>query len=261
LVMTYSRGGILVTLATAVLTFLLVGRETISRIWNWFTEAFQNHPTPISKKRVQSWGLRFGSFLILLGLIAAAFLTLSKKNYFSSLWHTNAESLQEYIINIYAGARVAYAWGAIGAFQQHPLTGVGLGASGFYIYQNLPDWSLTTIPEIADQLSPDNHSYPNPKDLYVRLLAETGLAGLGLFLIFQLSVLGEILTSLQIGANRFLGIAGLFSWIAILLYASTQDSFAVPNWWLNLGILAGMSGLFRSEADTHRTPNSQRIMS
>jgi hypothetical protein len=49
-----------------------------------------------------------------------------------------------------------------------------LGASGFYIYQNLPDWSLTTVPEIASSLSPENRLYPNPKNLYVRLLAETG---------------------------------------------------------------------------------------
>jgi O-antigen ligase len=251
LVMTYSRGGILVTLAAAGLTFLLVGHQTIGRLWNWFTGGFRSHSAQPSKERLRNLGIRLGSLLILVGLIVAAFATLSKKNYFSNMWRTDATSLQDYIIHNYAGARLAYAWGALETFQQHPWTGVGLGASGFYIYQNLPDWSLTIVPEIARQLSPDNHLYPNPKNFYARLLAETGLVGLGLFLIFQLSVLGEILASLQISASRFLGIAGLFSWIAILLYALTQDSFAVPNLWMNLGILVGMSGAYKLEEKAH----------
>jgi len=40
---------------------------------------------------------------------------------------------------------------------------------------------------------------------------------------------------------RFLGIAGLCSWIAIAFYNFTQDSFATPNLWVNLGILVGMT--------------------
>ena len=70
---------------------------------------------------------------------------------------------------------------------------MGLGASGFYIYQNLPDWALTTVPEIAKQLSPENRLYPNPKNLYVRLLAETGLIGFFLFVAFQFYMLGDML--------------------------------------------------------------------
>jgi len=40
---------------------------------------------------------------------------------------------------------------------------------------------------------------------------------------------------------RYLGVAGLFSWLAILMYNATQDSFATPNIWINLGILAGLT--------------------
>jgi hypothetical protein len=46
------------------------------------------------------------------------------------------------------------------------------------MYDNLPDWALTTVPEIARQLAPSNRLYPNPKNMYVRLLAEGGSAGL-----------------------------------------------------------------------------------
>jgi O-antigen ligase len=120
---------------------------------------------------------------------------------------------------------------------------VGLGASGFYIYNHLPDWALTTVPDIARQLSPENQLYPNPKSMYVRLLAETGLVGFFIFVAFLFSVLADSLLGLRSEETimRYLGIAGLFSWLAILFYNATQDSFATPNIWINLGILAGVA--------------------
>ena len=122
------------------------------------------------------------------------------------------------------------------------MTGVGLGASGFYIYQNLPDWALTTVPEIAKQLDPTSNLYPNPKNIYARLLAETGLIGFVLFMVFQLGILGDVLSYLRGNLlMRFLAIAGLFAWLAITLYNATQDSFATPNIWLIPGIVAGMA--------------------
>jgi O-antigen ligase len=134
-------------------------------------------------------------------------------------------------------------YGALGAYEQSPVAGVGLGASGFYIYRHLPDWALTTVPDIARQLSPENRLYPNPKSMYVRLLAETGLIGFFIFVAFLFSVLADSLLALRSNQQimRYLGIAGLFSWLAVLLYNATQDSFATPNLWINLGILAGMT--------------------
>ena len=98
------------------------------------------------------------------------------------------------------------------------------------------------MPEIARQLSPENRLYPNPKNMYVRLLAETGLFGFILFVAFLFSVLGDLLRALQSKTSfgRYLGIAGLFSWIAIAFYNVTQDLFAIPNLWINFGILVGM---------------------
>ena len=142
-----------------------------------------------------------------------------------------------------AGARAAQSYGALGAYEESPISGVGLGASGFYIFDHLPDWAMTTVPEIARQLSPDNRLYPNAKNLYIRLLAETGLVGFFVFVAFLFSVLGDALLALKSNQRilRYLGIAGLFSWLAVALYNMTQDSFATPNIWINFGILAGMT--------------------
>jgi len=120
---------------------------------------------------------------------------------------------------------------------------VGLGASGFTMYANMPDWALTGIPEISRQLSTLSNLYPNPKNLYVRLLSETGLPGFTLYVSFLFTALAYVLINLRkkIPVSLYLGAAGLFSVIAVALQGVSQDSFAMPEIWINLGILTGMT--------------------
>jgi len=235
LLATYSRGGLLTTGAAAGLTFLFFGRDLIRSIWNWFFGGF----------RGRAFGILFrvGMILAVVGVLIGAVLFLGKKNYFRRLWETNAQSLSAYVVDINAGARGAYLMGAYAAFEEHPWTGAGLGASGFYIYKNLPDWTLTTVPEIAKQLSPDNRLFPNPKNLYIRLLAETGLIGFVLFIAFQFHILGDMLnlSRRKEAWMRFAAVAGTFAWFAIAFYNLTQDSLATPNIWLVYGVLTGLS--------------------
>jgi O-antigen ligase len=234
LLATFSRGGLLTAATALALTFVLAGRAELRAAWNWFHSGFQ---------RGSNWLLRFGAVVLIIGTLAGAGLFLAQKGYIARLFSTNAESIEEFVIENSAGARAAYNFGALGAYEESPITGVGLGASGFYIYGHLPDWAMTTVPEIARQLSPENRLYPNPKNMYLRLLAETGLTGFILFVAFLFSVLGDSLRVLQSETTvaRYLGIAGLFSWIAVALYNATQDSFATPNIWINFGILVGMT--------------------
>jgi O-antigen ligase len=234
LLATFSRGGLATVAATIVLTLLFVGGEYIRSAWSWFVSGFRNAKGLIARLVV---------ILVIAAILFGAGLFLSRKNYISRLWNNNATNVQDFLIQNSAGARAAYIAGALGAYRDHPWTGVGLGADGFYIYQNLPDWIMTFVPEIAQQLSPTSGLYPNAKNLYVRLLAETGLIGFVLFLAFQLFILGDIILALKQRSAlwRYLGIAALFSWLGIIFYNMTQDSFATPFIWLNLGIFVGMS--------------------
>jgi O-antigen ligase len=234
LLATYSRGGLLTAVFALVLTFLIAGRREMAAAWKWFISGFH---------QVGGLILRVGVLVIAVGALAGAIFFLGQKGYISRLFNTKAESIEEFVIANSAGARAAYMFGALGAYEEHPVTGVGLGASGFYIYNHLPDWAMTTVPDIARQLSPENRLYPNPKSMYVRLLSETGLVGFFIFIAFLLSILADSLLALRSNQQhmRYLGVAGLFSWLAILMYNATQDSFATPNIWINLGILAGMT--------------------
>jgi O-antigen ligase len=238
---TYSRGGLFVAGVAAALTFLLLGRSLLRRAWTWFFIGMRH-----------GWLLRVSLLASVLLVLAAVSLFLGQKNYFRRLWDLSPRNLTEYLVNINAGARSAYSTGAMAAFEEHPLAGVGLGASGFWIYQNLPEWSLTTVPEISRQLDPRSRLYPNPKNLYVRLLAETGLAGFVLFIVFFMASLADALDLFRRGGFfAFLGTAGLFAWLAIALYNVTQDSFATPNIWLVLGIIAGVAGAYTPVFRSH----------
>ena len=235
LLATYSRGGLVTAVGAVGLTFLLVGGELMRAGWRWFFTGFE-------QSRLFAISLRIGLILAVVTLSAGAILFLGQKGYMARLWNSQAESLEEFIIENSAGARAAYNWAGLATYDEHPWLGVGLGASGFYIYDNLPDWALTTVPEIARQLSPSNKLYPNPKNMYIRILAEGGLLVFSVFLAFLFGLLGDALSFLRKpGLSRFLGVAGLCSWLAIALYNITQDSFATPNIWVNLGILVGMT--------------------
>jgi hypothetical protein len=248
LLATFSRGGLLIAVAASILTILIAGRAELRAFSEWFISGFQ---------RGGNWILRVTIVVLAIGTLAGAGLFLGQKGYITRLFDTQADSLEEFIIKNSAGARAAYTFGALGVYEQSPMTGVGLGASGLYIYDNLPDWAMTSVPEIARQLSPENRLYPTPKNMYARLLAETGLFGFVLYFAFLFSVLGDSLMGLQ-GRKlfvRYLGIAGLFSLIAIALYNNTQDSFATPNIWLIPGVVTGMISHHTADVDFSNEEN------
>jgi O-antigen ligase len=243
LVLTYSRSGLLMALVAGLLTTLFVGREKIKQAWSWWKQPFQAG-LATKKNQKRDIAFRLGLVTLLLSLVWVSLQAFSHNTYFSKIWSSRKTNLIEYVIDIYAGPRLAYALSGLEAFNQHPWTGVGLGATGFYMFSNLPDWSKTFVTEVASLLSPLNMTYANTKNLFIRILAETGILGMGAFIIFFLHILARILgfRSFPGKEARFMEVAGLFSWIAILLFSFTQDSFAMPNTWINLALLLGVVG-------------------
>lgn len=242
LLLTYSRGGLFITAGAVALTFLTAGAEVRKDVSAWFRAGFRQSEGKGRWGRMQAAASRIVVGLIFLGAISGAGAFLAQKGYISALWNSSAESLWDYAIDAYLGPRVAYVAAAWEAYQSHPLTGVGLGASGFRMYANMPDWALSGVPEIARQLSPSSNLYPNPKNLYVRLLTEMGLPGFLLYVTFLFTLLAYALKSLRRAEPfwRFVGAAGFFSVVAIAAQGISQDSFAMPEMWVNLGILAGV---------------------
>lgn len=244
LVLSFSRGGVLFTSVAVVITSWIAGRDLLTRLQDWFISAFRRSDASHGE-HAKKLAVRLGLVLLVLVFLAGSGTMLTRNRYFAKLFSgfEKVDTLEEYIVYNYAGGRLAYAWAAMGAYRIEPWTGVGLGASGLYMYDNLPDFSKTTLSEIARQLSPDSRVIPNPKSMIVRVLAETGLIGMALFLAFQLSMLADMRALFRSGALRYFGLAGIFTWITVFLYNVTQDSLAIPNLWINLGILTGLAGM------------------
>ncbi len=244
LIFTYSRGGTLYAILAALVTLAFIGRGQTTRLRMWFGETFMQ---PAQKIRWRNIFVALLMVVAVVGLGKLAFSTRTGQRYMTKLTtsFTRADTFSEFLTVNTAGARFAYAWGAMTAFNEHPWTGAGLGSSGFYILQNIPDWAKTTLFEVAHTLDPQSSLFPNPKNLYVRLLAETGLLGFALYLAFQFSLLGEIRTLLKSDSGKFIALAALFTWVALALGNFTQDSLTIPNLWINMGILAGFARSYR----------------
>jgi O-antigen ligase len=249
LLMTYSRSGLAVAIIAGGTTFLAAGGPIVRSAFGWFQAGFRLEGAKTRLAAVQVAGSRVILILLMVSVLAGAGFFLADKGYIATFFTSEKENLFDYAVSVYLGPRLAYATSALEAFQQHPFTGVGLGASGFWIYPNMPDWVLAGVPEIAQQMSPDAGDFPNPKNIFVRLLAETGLAGFVLFVAFYLAVFADVLELLR--KSRWLGAAGMFAFVAVVMQGVSQDSFALPELWLNLGILAGITGIFsqRSHED------------
>lgn len=238
----FSRSGILSAAVAALLTFLFTGWEWMRQVREWFLKPF-HRDNSIVTRRVVNIGLRIGLVVIILtGLFGGSFV-LSRNKYFAQIWQSDKRDLTSYFVDIYAGPRLAVAWAGWTIFEQHPWTGVGFGATGLYLIQALPDWSHFNITETSLLLSPENQTYPNSKDLYIRLLAETGIVGFWLFISFYLLILGKVFTLLKSCRKElvFVGTASLLAWFAIVALGFTQDSLAMLNIWMPLGILVGLA--------------------
>lgn len=239
LLFTYSRSGLAILFASAMATFAVTGRQALKRGITWF---FQ----PNAKRRGLEIFVRAGLVLAVIAGFAGVWYFLSDKGYISAFFQKNTENIFDYLQKAYLGPRFAYLFAALTAFAEHPFTGVGLGASGFWVLKSMPDWALSGNLEIARLLSPSVNIFPNPKNLFVRALAETGIFGFVLLALYFISLFGMALYLFRSGREEgedrwavFVGAAGIFGVTAVILSGFSQDSFAMPELWITPGLLAG----------------------
>jgi hypothetical protein len=254
LLLTFSRSGYAVAALALLLTVLFAGRRWLAAIWRWFLAPFQR--SGITQNKATAYVSRFFISLGLLGLlVTAAFLAVQNRYFATFLSLDLSGSLYDNFVTLNAGPRLAYSVAGYQVYSHYPLTGVGLGGVGLYLYNYLPDWSLGGLVEIARRLSPDSLVISNPKNLYVLLLAETGLMGFWIFMAYYLSILGSIRRMLI--SNRgylvYTGVAGLFIWLAVAFRNLTQDSLTFPVMWASLGIIAGMACDLETNASSKTT--------
>jgi O-antigen ligase len=135
--------------------------------------------------------------------------------------------------------RIVYWTAGLRTFSHYPLLGVGTGNMGFFFEENLPAYGYQ-LTEIRDVLKLTEFGFPNPKNLWIRLLSEGGILGFSTYFTwYLLSGLGAILLWRKgSGIIRVIGLAGGFAAITFFIEGFSLDSYALPQIWIVFGFVA-----------------------
>jgi len=251
--LTFSRGGYLTFFAIVTVLALLAGWRIAGRILKGLRPRIG---------RTGGWKaaiIRAVILAVALGLIAAMFMAVAVWVSERDRRMTSLRILPSQITEIrqehpgevlYALAnRLAFAervvfWEAgYRPFELYPLTGVGLGNAGFLFPKVAPAYGYG-LTEIRMLLDPANPNFPNPKNLWIRLLSETGLLGFSFYLTWLVILLAGALalSRSRVKIAQVLGMAGSLAAVALLLEGFSLDTFALPQMWLILGFLSAGIG-------------------
>lgn len=140
--------------------------------------------------------------------------------------------------------RVSYWIAGFGVFLKYPIFGVGLGNSGFFIPQTMISFSYSLTEILRVFLS--NSFLPNPKNLWVRILAETGIVGFSVF-ISWLWVHWKTARSDEKSSSKLaqaVGITGQIALIGLVFEGFSLDTFALPYYWMTLGLVVAAQRIF-----------------
>jgi hypothetical protein len=141
--------------------------------------------------------------------------------------------------------RVVYWFTGWHVFNNHPWLGVGLGNSGFFALEQTPaiGWASFEIRALLFRLP----YLPNIKSFWVRLFAETGLAGFSIFTAWLVVLWQSARLTLRSHRPilRTLVLAGQFSLIAFIGEGFSIDSFALPYLWTTTGLIAAAGWTYR----------------
>ncbi|MEW5870936.1 MAG: O-antigen ligase family protein [Chloroflexota bacterium] len=238
LVFTYSRTGLSILALLVIISFILYRSNLLRRHPSNTQLTPAKTPSTRSKSRLIA---EVG--LLVVGILTVLVLVGSQNPYFSRFWRYWTEAKRRnrtYFEFIAFQQRFVYLETAFKMYEAYPLLGVGLGNYAFHFADILPS-QLYRQPEIIRQITPveGRDSLVTPKNLFARLLAETGIAGTLAFLTFLIAIAGCI-TGLWLSPTpetRFWGLGGFFSLLVFFIIAFSFDSFAVPNMWIVFGMV------------------------
>lgn len=227
-----SRGGFLAFMLVIGLIFILLN----IRLIKWIVRKFTG-----KRKVILTTGISLGLIIAYIGLLILALWGFSRVDpRMSGVFQFSKDqpnALLEYAEDLQFGERVIYWQTGWNIFNDHPILGVGVGLSGFYFPQYLPDigWELTETRELLYRYT----GLLNIKNLWSRLLAETGIIGFALFLniLVVFGLTSSIMVQKSNGMRKTLGYMGLFMLTALVAEELSVDSFALPYFWFTLGLV------------------------
>jgi len=249
LVMTFSRIGLIGFLA--ILVWFMVD------IADWVSKkiAFRKHSEIKSTRSLKAMITTAMLFTLTVGFIALL-LIMSLRDYrlrkLIDLQLNTSRQIYDLpftklIKKLDIAERVFYWEMGWNVFNQYPILGVGLGNVGRYAESMLPSeaWKMPEIKNVLFQQT----VLPNTKNLWTRILAETGIVGF-IFYVTWLIVMWITSRKLYRDENPILKAFGLAGQLAILAYffeGFSLDTFALPYVWVTLGLVLACNHLIQGK--------------
>ena len=141
-------------------------------------------------------------------------------------------------------------------FKDHPVIGVGYGQQAFHNRNYYPDWATKSNYEFPLMyLNENERSFPPGYNLYIRLMAETGIIGVGLFLFFLLVIFFKVKKIIKYSNNyeRVLAIVLYVSFVGFIINWLQVDTFRIFGFWICLALLMCLNNFRTKESNIGKT--------
>lgn len=144
--------------------------------------------------------------------------------------------------------RLASAEAAFNLFVEHPWVGVGVGKSPFYLYATYPVWALNQA-DLRAGFS-DTDVLPMSLNLFLQVMAETGVVGTVIFVALLLSMLADCYGAMNATKERwkravFAGI--LFALVVQVIHYSAMSWTGMRYWFFIWGLAICAPGLLKQK--------------
>jgi hypothetical protein len=247
LFLTQSRISFLTVLLSAVAVYFVFGYRMIKKV---IGRLGRTQNDLVFQRLILSLLMILLLIGVLIGGVAAVGSMLSKidprlDNLFSvprrvsefAYFHPN-EAIFEVAENLAFSERLMYWSVGFKSFSAYPILGVGPGNTGFFFEEYVPAYGNELV-EIQNVIREQDFGFPNPKNLWIRLLSESGILGFSFYWIwFMLLITMSIwLTRSNKPIGRVFGLAGLLILGAQIVEGFSIDTYALPHFWIAVGIL------------------------
>jgi len=170
----------------------------------------------------------------------------------SAIWGQIQARLNVDFANFLMFAERTFYWSAASrVYNENPLVGVGLGNAGFFFPEYMPalSWSF---PEVVDVLRDGTSMFPNPKNLWLRLLAETGIVGFTFFIVWILCIFSRAwkLSRERTSYFRAIGLAGILGCAVLVVEGFSIDTFGLPYMWVLFGLVGATARIASSKKES-----------
>lgn len=241
LIASYSRVGWLAFLLVVAFIILDLSLRLVVWLRGLITRHWSSRILQAVGKTILPIVLFIGLIGVYLGMFLSAGYSLSRldprmKQLFD-IKTLREEGVMMFANRLVFAERVVFWQTGYEIFNDHPVLGVGIGNAGYFFPQKMVafGYGLTEV----SQLLYENTSLPNTKALWSRLAAETGVIGLAAFFtwLVGLWVVGRALAKSTERIHRAMGWFGQFVLVALLIEGFSVDTFALPYFWLSLGLM------------------------